>query len=742
MSLFALPVSASDLTQLQQGIEFFTDTNEAATQVGLINAPTPTSTVYSYAALLLANNISLSQVVMAVDSLMFGQTDSVSELTKLSTQFLPAQVSHAVADDFNPTVYAAEALGLALAGGNGTSDAFATDFGSLSVTAFVSDVAELTGINSTAIQGFVQNWINFYTANPSATFGLSVTLASYGAAFGDAVGAALLNPNVNGTLSLLTSEVQNALIDNAEGSYQVGIPLSDEPAHMPLQGEAVQIPDAGGSPFGATIDWASAHFASFNYAQFVAPIQDGPLTINNAPSSFTLNTQHFAEGTVAINAGGGSGNLLTLILGDNTAGVRLEEASLDGYSTVQIVAQGPVGPGGDVINASDAPPAFVDNPPAGISNANLVLSGSGSLALGNNNSSPGDEGSVSVEFGSPHATITDNLPLLILGGTNADKIDASNAGPLIMDAPADNPVSGGVTVLGGLGDNALQGSLGLSVLTLTFSNGSTRVVATNYVGADNITGGTDGHDEIFGDGGPDVITLPTHLMPDNVIFGADGISSRAGNDVLAITNGSDVVNLGSWGATLTAMPTPVPNLFVGPVGGTSADMTTISGFNPGAGGDVLDFKAVAWNNQSTDSSGVALSGDLVDLSPQAPVLAGTSSMSEIWTSVNSNGLLSPSNNVLLYNPSSASLQDAKDLAVALNVTAPITLPNGVGPNVDAHILVAYAVNNAVNIADVDLVNTTMSAQTSTANLNVYASDMVHLIGVSLSSLTPDNIQFI
>jgi hypothetical protein len=48
----------------------------------------------------------------------------------------------------------------------------------------------------------------------------------------------------------------------------------------------------------------------------------------------------------------------------------------------------------------------------------------------------------------------------------------------------------------------------------------------------------------------------------------------------------------------------------------------------------------------------------------------------------------------------------------------------------------------VNIADVDLVNTSASNQSSTANLNVYASDMVHLTGVSLTSLTPDNIHFI
>jgi hypothetical protein len=48
----------------------------------------------------------------------------------------------------------------------------------------------------------------------------------------------------------------------------------------------------------------------------------------------------------------------------------------------------------------------------------------------------------------------------------------------------------------------------------------------------------------------------------------------------------------------------------------------------------------------------------------------------------------------------------------------------------------------VNIADVDLVNTGASNQSSTANLHVYASDMVSLTGVSLTSLTSANIDFI
>jgi hypothetical protein len=79
-----------------------------------------------------------------------------------------------------------------------------------------------------------------------------VTLAAYGAAFGDAVGVALVNPTVSGSLALVVSEEQNALIDNAEGLYKAGIALIAEPPHLPLQGEAFLIPSAGG-----TLDWAA-----------------------------------------------------------------------------------------------------------------------------------------------------------------------------------------------------------------------------------------------------------------------------------------------------------------------------------------------------------------------------------------------------------------------------------------------------------------------------------------------------
>jgi 3D (Asp-Asp-Asp) domain-containing protein len=133
---------------------------------------------------------------------------------------LPKQVAAAIAGGFQPTVYAAQALGLTLSGssGNGgTGNSFASQYGALSTSAFATTVATATGINANAIQGWVTYWLGFYTANPGAIpSGSSVTLAAYGAALGDAVGEALLLFPSDGTPGgIVSAEVQNALYDNA-----------------------------------------------------------------------------------------------------------------------------------------------------------------------------------------------------------------------------------------------------------------------------------------------------------------------------------------------------------------------------------------------------------------------------------------------------------------------------------------------------------------------------------------------
>ncbi len=173
-------VTAAYIEQLQLGIEFTTDPSQATNVAASINAMN--GSVYGYAVQLLASQISLSQVAMADSALMEGVTAAAgtattpNSLTLFTTQFLPGQVVAALANGYNPTVYAAQALSLAL-GGNA---AFNTNYVSLNASQFVSSVATRTGLHANAIAGWLQNWTAFYTANPTATQGLTLTQAAYG----------------------------------------------------------------------------------------------------------------------------------------------------------------------------------------------------------------------------------------------------------------------------------------------------------------------------------------------------------------------------------------------------------------------------------------------------------------------------------------------------------------------------------------------------------------------------------
>jgi hypothetical protein len=171
----------------------------------LINATPTTESVFTYAAKLINGQsfpaqVALAQVAMADSALMEGGTIAVGTLTFFSTVFLPPQVENAIQNGFSPTVYAAEALGLALAGTTQFNTLFVTPFTG-NVAGFAQAVSNATGTTVSAIQTFVHNWIDFYTANPSATQGLTITQAAYGAAFGDSVGAALRAPAVTQSAS-------------------------------------------------------------------------------------------------------------------------------------------------------------------------------------------------------------------------------------------------------------------------------------------------------------------------------------------------------------------------------------------------------------------------------------------------------------------------------------------------------------------------------------------------------------
>ena len=193
---------------------------------------------------------------MADSALMEGATVAAgtppgtpNTLALFTTQFLPGQVAYGVAHGFNPTVFAARSLGEAL----GNQPSFVANFVGLSAAQFVASVANITGIHTNPIVGWLQYWTSFYTAN-GTPMGLTVTEAAYGATMGDAIGNALLikptlspanqpgslpaPPSGPPTFTTLQNQVYNALIANAEGTYTAGVALGAVTPHTPLQGEA------------------------------------------------------------------------------------------------------------------------------------------------------------------------------------------------------------------------------------------------------------------------------------------------------------------------------------------------------------------------------------------------------------------------------------------------------------------------------------------------------------------------
>ena len=182
---------------------------------------------------------------------MYGAVGTSDEVTKLVTLFLPAQVENAIQHSLNPQVYACEALGVAFAFGNeNKATTFDTNFGPSNPAtratpagdaAFAAEAASAifgsaaTANTPNAILQFVSNWKAFYSSNGvpgvlNATAN-DIDLAARGAAWGDAVGVALVDH-----LGPLPGQVINFLEDAASGAAIYSNSLASQPSHIPFQG--------------------------------------------------------------------------------------------------------------------------------------------------------------------------------------------------------------------------------------------------------------------------------------------------------------------------------------------------------------------------------------------------------------------------------------------------------------------------------------------------------------------------
>jgi hypothetical protein len=691
-------VTAADLLQLQLGLELIQNPVDAAAQAAAIAAGT--ETVYGYAVKLLGLNISLSQVAMAVDALMFGATDNITELTKLTTLFLPAQAANAVTNGLNPTVYAAEALGLALAQGNGTSNAFASNFGSLSVSAFAQAAGTATGVNVGAIQQFVNNWISFYTANPAATFGDTITLASYGAAFGDALGVALLNA----TSANLQTLAPNALIDVAEGTYVVGTPLGAQPIHAALQGEIL-----------------------------LSGALTGPLVLNNVTNGTTLVANGFGAGNdVTVSGPDGTSDAFTMTA-TCVQGQDWGSLFFSGFENVTLAFTAGVG-GFDL--ESDV---ITMTPSVGGGNT-LNFTGNANVYVTDFSFFPLTLGAGAITLVGGGLINDTDTAVLHFGDTTAGKIVGTGGGGIIMAGIDTSPT--GVQEFGSAtGWNNLVGSLHSD----TFTGGK-----------GNVSPGGEG-DIFLTNGGADTINLaPGHSANHIEVYGGDGSQSSdgattvyngiSGSIVTAHLAGS--AQLGFWGDThgeVTNDPAATNIFFPFANSGTSATQVTVNGFNTAS--DVIDLAVAAWGVEiiTLGLLPVVFNDNLSD----RPANSATGTPAIFTGELLSGGSVSgaPAGaDVILFGGNFA---NAAALGASLHMNHFGLLFSTIGEGHDWHEIGVYndTFNNA-HIVDIAMwvnhnalqISGTLFSDDPAIGLAV--SDMVTLVGVNALSLTGANIHFV
>jgi hypothetical protein len=195
-----------------------------------------------------------------------------------------------------------------------------------------------------------------------------------------------------------------------------------------------------------------------------------------------------------------------------------------------------------------------------------------------------------------------------------------------------------------------------------------------------------------------------------------------------VVDGTDHAQLGWWGlatngtATVPVGPAAPPALFM-TGGGTSADMSTVSGFAPGAKDSVnLSISSFSTLLHDAGAGGAivapAVAAFTTALAPGATVPATSSTVLVLGTAFANAGALA------------TSLSDAgTTIHLATATTAAIE-----------HFIAAYQdLSGNVRIADVDLHG---AGVTNFAAGEVAVSDMVQLTGVSLASLHNTNVHFV
>ena len=624
----------------------------------------------------------------------------------------------------------------------------------------VSGTFSVTGNESGAL-GLLDN-NNALTSITGGSGGSLFDLTSLGTATADAVkvngGAglgevaftnAVMTQGLLGTPIALTNI---DIVDDASGAPGGTINMANFPV----------VPVVLGGPTGQLdLQFVSASGATSGFAL------GGNLVITNGPTDFgvqfnemgfgaSANSVSITAGVANINGGNDIAKIGMSDVGSPTA------FSVSNYTVTDLLLP----TNGSTVFGS-AGVLFIDTPAASATGAAVNISDNGSgtpdaLGLGNVNSlDVAKVGVATVEINAlTPTTITDNgHGLFVIGGTNVTNLNAQSTSELIMDVPAtgggvnsgfvsagatagsagvpgtpffENPILNyGITVNGATGGaDLLQGVSG------PLTAGLVNAAYIGGVGSSSITGSNVGGDFIFPEGGNTTVTFGAgHGTSDTVAFGFYGLGLNTIVDQ-AIT---DIHNGGEIGV----------NAYLGAL----SNVTTINNFKIGATGDVIIIGPNDWVGTSGFVALASGGGDygLWNAGITGPVVPGASALKLVTAPATpiTTAVSITLDGISTYT-GAAQLQSQLVFKTVGGVSiGDLDFGGGVrfldSHNI-IHELVAYQSGpNNINIADVELLNTTSAAQsgdTANSNLVVSVHDLVHLVGVGLlANLNAANFAF-
>jgi len=469
----------------------------------------------------------------------------------------------------------------------------------------------------------------------------------------------------------------------------------------------------------------------------IHPNQSGNIIVTKAPDGGTFNFQDANQNNhnfsiTGADTAGAAGNVINVDYSNllNSGGT-FASASFD---KVDVNLAGAASSGAETfyfggltaVTNTDASETFTLT-------AGLTHSGGESIAVGNISSQMlgGNDitllgGAIIVNPPTAQFSLTGTLDIagtdnVTIGITNASAIHSTTTGVFDMTSPddVDNPgavwvaQNGGIQVSATSAFSTLQGTLGWN------GTGHFALPASNDVLTDLA-----GHSNFYGDGGADVVNIGGGS--NTVNFGGYLLNDHAVTQTVDSGASNNVASLGFWGASSQGEAISGASSIFGSSnwGGTSADMTTINGFTIGSGGDNLNFQVAAFG------SGLVDPATMGPISP-VPINAGGDAFAVGFTGehIPVAGQL-----VRIVLDEISDFQNAAGLAHSLvtSTVGNIVLDAGVAAHNAVDFLVAYEVagNTAINIAEVQVVNTSGSTQTDTANMHVYAQDLVQLANVN------------